>query len=66
MNLGYGGNLNTTVKIYESEDGDCIGELSKHPVSSVWYLSDWRVGAMSIEIWNSISLKLEELNREQS
>ena len=66
MNLGYGGGLNTTVKIYESEDGDCIGELSKHPISSVWYLSDWRVGAMSIEIWNSISLKLEELNRKES
>lgn len=66
MNLDYKGNFNTTMRIYESEDGNCIGELSKHPVSSVWYLSDWRVGAMSIEIWNSISLKLEELNRKES
>lgn len=66
MNLGYKGNFNTTVRIYESEDGNCIGELRKHPVSGVWYLSYWRVGAMSIEIWNSISLKLEELNRKES
>ena len=66
MCLGYKGNFNTTVRIYKSEDGNCIGELSRHPVSSVWYLSDWKVGAMSIEIWNSISLKLEELNRKKS